>query len=58
MDTYFNLVEKIANFSPFVCVCVDTKGLISGHNSKDTHNGLTKKAKKTKKTTIDVTSQN
>ena len=48
MDTYFNLVEKIANCSPFVCVCVYTKGLISGHNSKDTDNGLTKKLKRQK----------
>jgi hypothetical protein len=35
----------------------DAKGLISDHNSKDTHNVLTKMAIKTK-TTTDVTSQN
>ena len=53
-----------------VCVCVggggvfnlqynneDAKGLISDHNSKDTHKALTKMAKKDK-TTTDVTSQN
>ena len=63
----FYLMEKIANcFFLLFFVCVwrgvlnlqlsneDAKGLISDHNSKYTHNGLTKKATKTK-TTIDVT---